>query len=89
MHVTRPFLQKRMGGSPDYKQCRLAIPRIWAECLKSSGTPTRLGKNCFSEELVAFMAYIRILRKEYAELRKNPPPGVKLDDSVLENNITE
>ena len=35
------------------------------------------------------MAYLKRLKKEYMELKKNPPPGVALDDSVLENNITK
>ncbi|XP_003383493.2 PREDICTED: ubiquitin-conjugating enzyme E2 W-like [Amphimedon queenslandica] len=34
------------------------------------------------------MAFLKRLKKEYMELKKSPPPGVVLDDSVLENNIT-
>ena len=35
------------------------------------------------------MAFVRRLKKEYDELKKNPPPGVKLDQSVMEDNLTE
>lgn len=35
------------------------------------------------------MAFLKRLKKEYMELKKSPPPGVALDDSVLENNITK
>lgn len=35
------------------------------------------------------MAFLRRLKKEYEELKNNPPPGVTLDDSVMEDNMTE
>lgn len=35
------------------------------------------------------MTYIRRLKKELVELQKNPPPGVRLDESVLEDNLSE
>jgi ubiquitin-conjugating enzyme E2 W len=33
------------------------------------------------------MAYLRRLAKEYLEMKRNPPPGVTLDDSVSEDNL--
>lgn len=35
------------------------------------------------------MAFARRLKKEYEELKKNPPPGVRLDDDVMQDNVNE
>lgn len=35
------------------------------------------------------MAFLKRLKKEYMELRNNPPPGVSMDDSIMEDNLTK
>lgn len=42
-----------------------------------------MGVVCFK------MAFLKRLKKEYMDLKKNPPPGVVMDDSIMENNLTK